>query len=217
MTDLITRSDDERLRELKSHNTFGNMYDFTNAAESARLLGESLCAALIAKEEAERFLMDVQAGCDITRNGVLYRQVRVVIGPGQTADFIRAEAAERKVCAMREAIRSVLSGFVERCDKEYGALFGITPDQVADLEAALTSSAPCVHKSEAGGDLALIRCPVCGSESATSNEMTINKELHALRAAVEWIAKIMLDEKHWGEVSNADLVAELRRIAGGGR
>lgn len=60
-------------------------------------------------EDAERFIGDVQLGCDITRAGRLYRQVPVVIGPGLTTTEVKLrdakielEAAQAKIEELEE-------------------------------------------------------------------------------------------------------------------
>lgn len=47
--------------------------------------------------DLESFRGDVMAGCDIQRGDRLYRQVEVVIGPGQTRDRMRVVELERRM------------------------------------------------------------------------------------------------------------------------
>ncbi len=55
----------------------------------------------------ESRLSDVAAGCDIQRaDGSLYRQVRVVIGPGKTADQLEVERLRGMVTRALAACKS---------------------------------------------------------------------------------------------------------------
>ena len=59
--------------------------------------------------DLERFGADVSAGCDIQRGDVLYRQVRVVHGPGITVHEVQLAEAEANLEHDRELLASTQS------------------------------------------------------------------------------------------------------------
>lgn len=97
------------------------------------------------------------------------------------------EESERKACAMRSAL--------DRSDMRNDI-------SIACFEAG--------HKSENNLIDSIVDAVRQPLEAALTSSAPCRHE-----EAVEWIAATLMDEKHWGEVSNADIVAELRRIAGG--
>lgn len=60
-------------------------------------------------EERDRRIVDVMAGCDIERNGRLYRQVEVVLGTGLTTTEVEVEQLLRDLERRRQASQTLLS------------------------------------------------------------------------------------------------------------
>ncbi len=91
--------------------------------------------------ELEGFRGDVMAGCDIQKGKRLYRQVRVVIGPGKTQ-------AELDIEALRERVEMWLTIAESNQDDADAA-----EARVAELAAALEQIIPVLDRTSITGEI----------------------------------------------------------------
>jgi hypothetical protein len=156
--ELITRSDDERLDRIKRDNTvtvIGGI-DTRHEPKSTELaLVINSLRAMIAERDAA--LMGVDTYKRMYENSV---KEEGIIGAALNHSECELEEAERKLCAVREAINAHLDGhkrYVETVIK------GLPPDCVCPsckrFRAALSSSTPCHHAAEADALRETMWCP----------------------------------------------------------
>jgi hypothetical protein len=70
-------------------------------------------------------LADVHAGCDIQRGDTLYRQVKVVIGPGKTQDQIEIDRLTKEYLLRAQAMEVERDAARAECSRLQDALRGI--------------------------------------------------------------------------------------------
>lgn len=86
-------------------------YYLLGAVRHFRLHLDSMTAE---RDELQRFRSEVLAGCDIQRGDVLYRQLRVVIGPGLTEPEVERDAAKGII----DALCAEMSDYEDRAEPQ---------------------------------------------------------------------------------------------------